>query len=261
MPAAGRNRGCGNVWSSASIDADHNLVVFGTSDCNFGSDLPYHNAVLALDSESGRLRWAFTPHANDTTACDFDFGATANVLRIDGKTYFGIGGKDGTYYLLDALTRNPHGSALWSTNVVFGGSGGGFFGGAAYDGRRIYSTTGFGDFFGCDTSPDASFQEPSIHAFDVRTGSVAWENYLSHSFAATTAGAGIIFTTFPGTPDPNGLPPTLNAYDTTSGTQLASILLPESTLAPVTLVAGMLLVPMGKYTDGSGGGLAAYTIR
>jgi hypothetical protein len=255
LPAAGRNRGCGNVWSSASIDADHNLVTFGTSDCNFGSDLPYHNAVLALDSESGRLHWAFTPHANDTTACDFDFGATANVLRINGRTYFGIGGKDGTYYVLDALTSNPHGRTLWSTNVVPGGSGGGFYGGAAYDGRRIVSTTGFGDFLGCN-SP---FQEPSIHAFDVRTGSVAWEGQLSQSFAATTAGDGVVFTTFPGTP--NGLPPTLNVYDTTKGTQLANMSLPASTIAPVTPVAGMLLVPMGKYTDGSGGGLAAYTIH
>ncbi len=254
LPAVGLNRGCGNVWSSASIDTDHNIVAFGTSDCNFGSDRPYHSAVLALDSESGRLRWAFAPHANDTAACDFDFGATANVLRIAGKTYFGIGGKDGTYYALDVLTKNTYGTVLWSANVVPGGSAGGFYGGAAYDGKHIYSTTGFGDFYGC-SSP---FQDPSIHAFNVGNGSVAWEGQFSQSFAATTVGMGVVFTTFPG--DPSGLPPTMNIYDAAKGTQLANIPLPASSFAPVTPVAGMVLVPMGNYPDGSSGGLAAYSL-
>jgi hypothetical protein len=203
LPAAGRNRGCGNVWSSATIDADHGIVAFGTADCDYGADPPYHSGVLALDARSGRLRWAFTPHATDQTLCDVDFGATANRIRLDQRTYFGVGGKDGTYYMLDATTSDRHGRALWSTNVVFGGSAGGFFGGAAYDGKRSYSATGYGDFFNCDpTNPrDLPFQEPSIHAFDVRTGHVAWEQQLAQSFAATTAGDGVVLTTFPGTPE------------------------------------------------------------
>jgi glucose dehydrogenase len=194
LPAAGRNRGCGNVWSSATIDADHGIVAFGTADCDYGADPPYHSGVLALDARTGRLRWAFTLHVTDQTLCDVDFGATANRIRLDQRTYFGVGGKDGTYYMLDATTSDRHGRALWSTNVVFGGSAGGFFGGAAYDGRRSYSATGFGDFFNCDpTNPrDLPFQESSIHAFDARTGHVAWEGQLAQSFAATTAGDGVV---------------------------------------------------------------------
>jgi hypothetical protein len=60
--------------------------------------------------------------------------------------------------------------------------------------QRSYSATGYGDFFNCDpTNPrDLPFQEPSIHAFDVRTGHVAWEQQLAQSFAATTAGDRVV---------------------------------------------------------------------
>jgi polyvinyl alcohol dehydrogenase (cytochrome) len=261
LPAAGRNRGCGNVWSSGTVDTTHDVVAFGTADCNNGNDLPYHSGVLALDVLSGRLRWAFTPHAHDTTTCDVDFGATANVITSGDDVRFGIGGKDGTYYLLDAAPRDPHGRALWATNVVFGGSAGGFYGGAAYDGARTYSATGYGDFIGCDpTNPrDIPFQENSVHAFDVRRGKVAWEGQLSQSFAATTAGDGVIFTTFPGSFA--GDPPALHVNDAASGALLVNMALPASTEAPATPVAGMLLVPMGNFLDGSSGGVAAYVVE
>ena len=63
------------------------------------------------------------------------------MIRQGEADYVGIGGKDGTYYLLDGLT----GELIWKNRVVFGGQVGGFFGGAAVDGVRIYSATGFGD--------------------------------------------------------------------------------------------------------------------
>ena len=51
--------------------------------------------------------------------------------------FLGIGGKDGTYYRLDPTT----GATVWTTNVVFGGSAGGFIGTTAYDGHRVYGAT------------------------------------------------------------------------------------------------------------------------
>lgn len=251
IPGRGRNRGCGNVWTTGTVDPDHDLVVFGTADCDAGNDPPYHSAILGLDTDTGHLRWVYAPHATDPGVCDVDFGATANLI---GNNKFGVGGKDGTYYVLD-----HHGHLRWSTNVVFGGSAGGFIGSTAYDGHHIIGATGFGDFTACDpTSPaDQPIQESSLHAFDPHTGAVQWEATASHSYAATTISNRVAFSTYPG--GLLGEPPAIHINDVATGALLGQLPLPASSNAPTTPVGGMLLVPMGNF-DGTGGALAAYTI-
>jgi outer membrane protein assembly factor BamB len=253
LPAAGQNRGCGSVWSSASIDTENGLVIFGTGDCNLLPLLPYHIAVLALESDSGRLRWAFTPHAGDTRACDFDFGATANLA--DGR-HAAIGGKDGTFYLLDLKT----GAAAWSTNVVFGGSGGGFYGGAAFNGTRFFSATAFGDFLTCDPSNPGDLvipQEPSVHAFDARTGAVEWKGQSAQSLAATIASDDVVFTSHE---DLFTASSAIHSYNSRTGDE-TDITLPIPTSAPPTVAGRILLQPTGYIVDGTGGGVIAYTVR
>jgi outer membrane protein assembly factor BamB len=256
LPAAGQNRGCGNVWSSASIDSEDGLVIFGTADCNSLPLLPYHIAVLALESASGRLHWAFTPHAGDTRACDFDFGATANLA--DGS-HAAIGGKDGTFYLLDLVTPNPNGAVDWSTNVVFGGSAGGFYGGAADNGSLFFSTTGFGDFSACDPGNPGDLiipQEPSMHAFDAGTGAVAWQGQLAQSVAATVASDDVVFTSHEDFFTGNSA---IHFYNATMGTE-TGIALSVPTSAPPTVANHMLLQPTGDIVTGTGGGVIAYTV-
>ena len=86
---------------------------------------------------------------------DFDVGAAPNVINLGPLSFIGVGDKNGTYYLLTAA----RGQLVWSTRVVFGGGDGGFFGGAAFDGRRIFSATGFGD-----GNPQKAFKDSSsIH--------------------------------------------------------------------------------------------------
>jgi outer membrane protein assembly factor BamB len=253
LPAAGQNRGCGGVWSSASIDTEDGLVIFGTGDCNLLPLLPYHIAVLASENDSGRLRWAFTPHAGDTRLCDFDFGATANLA--DGR-HAAIGGKDGTFYLLDLET----GAAAWSTNVVFGGSGGGFFGGAAFNGTRFFSATAFGDFSTCDPSNSGDLmipQEPSVHAFDARTGVVEWQGQSAQSLAATIASDGVVFTSHE---DLFTASSAIHSYNSRTGAE-TEITLPVRTSAPPTVARHILLQPTGYVVDGTGGGVIAYTVR
>jgi polyvinyl alcohol dehydrogenase (cytochrome) len=112
-----QNRGCGDVWSSPAVDPKLRLVFFGTADCEEQPLPPYHESVLALDADTGHLRWIFRPRETDPDQCDFDFGASPNLIELAGKKFIGIGGKDGTYYLLDRLT----GQSRWATRVVFGG--------------------------------------------------------------------------------------------------------------------------------------------
>lgn len=117
-------------------------------------------------------------------------------VDISGERYVGIGGKDGTYYVLRSNTAAAAGELLWSRNVVFGGNSGGFIATTAFDGQRVYGGTGFGDIPGpiCDPSNprDTLIQEPSFHALDLQSGNIDWEKALNYTFAPSTVGNGIV---------------------------------------------------------------------
>jgi outer membrane protein assembly factor BamB len=259
----GQNRGCGNVWSSPAIDSAHRLVFFGTADCEREPAAPYHQAVIALETGSGHLRWVFRPRESDPHQCDFDFGAAPNVFDSGSHRYVGVGSKDGTYYVLHRLTADPHGEVAWATNVVFGGMAGGFFGGAAFDGTQIVSATATGDgnpftqMGLCNASDprDTFLQEPSLHAFDAASGAILWEGNLNHSFAPTSMADGVIFSGVVGIE-----PPALNAYDARTGQLLASFPLPGSVNAGATPVGTMLFVGSGNSSDGQGSGVHAFSL-
>ncbi|MFM0140208.1 outer membrane protein assembly factor BamB family protein [Caballeronia grimmiae] len=262
--AGGQNRGCGSVWSSATIDVDHHLVFFDTGDCRTNAPSPYHEAVIALDTRTGHLKWAFRPRASDPNHCDFDFGASANLIDVEGGRYLGVGAKDGTYYLLDRLSSNPHGKLVWSKNVVFGGMSGGFFGAAAFNGSRIFSSTGIGDGNPvtrtglCNPSNprDTFVQEPSMHALDVSGGGTLWQQTMNYSFAPTTLAHSVVFSGTLGLQ----LPPSLNAYDARSGALLASFKMPGSINSGATPVGDMVFVGSGNTNDGTGSAIHAFRL-
>ena len=261
----GINRGCGNVWSSAAIDTKHRLVFFGTSDCKSDATPPYHGAVIALETKRGELRWAFRPRERDVHLCDFDFGASPNIIDIGEERYVGIGGKDGTYYLLQRLTESPTGQLAWATNVVFGGLVGGFFGAAAFDGEHIFSATGIGDGnvftqdMGtlCDPSNprDIFVQEPSMHALDAAGGRTLWEKPFNQSFAPTSLADGVVFSGLLGLQGP-----ALNAYDSLTGELLTSFPLPGSVNSGATPVGKMVFVGSGNSSTGAGSAVHAFTL-
>ncbi|MDQ6869358.1 MAG: PQQ-binding-like beta-propeller repeat protein [Pseudomonadota bacterium] len=265
----GINRGCGSVWSSAAVDPDPtaHLVYFGTGDCGQDAPPPYHEAVIALDSITGAPKWVFRPRPTDK--CDFDFGASPNIIDfgVSGH-YLGLGGKDGTYYLLNRLTNNPAGQLIWATRVVFGGGIGGFFGGAAFDGKHIFSSTAVGDFDPktpskvCmpGTPGDTLVQDPSMHALNVANGSRYWERPLNYSFGATTLANGVVFSGSLVLPSLNAYVASgplhgllLKVFDKTSGItgQVNSAAVP---------VGRMLFVTTGNTADGSGGGVHAFAL-
>ncbi len=256
----GLNRGCGNVWLSAAVDEKRKLVFFGTADCQFDAPPPYHEAVIALTAMTGRVRWVFRPREMDT--CDFDFSASPNLIDLGVNRYVGIGSKDGTYYVLHRRSLHPEGELAWATNVVFGGNAGGFFGGAAFDGERLFSATGLGDFnfMGtvCDPSNprDLPLQEPSMHAFDAATGRILWQQTQSQSFAPTTLADGVVFSgfTFP------EQAPALLARDADSGGLLASFPLPGAANSGATPVGKRLFVGSGNSFDGQGGAVNAFSL-
>ena len=254
VPGPGQNRGCGPVWSSAAVDERNRLVFFGTGDCGFDAPPPYHEAILALRAGSLKVRWAYRPRAGDT--CDFDFGASANVIDLGGNTWVGAGGKDGTYYVLNRLTSNRGGELVWRANVVFGGFSGGFIGSTAFDGQRVYGGTAFGEVGNpsgvCDPSNprDTVLQQPTMHAFDPTARTVAWEQNGPPAFGASSVANGVVFVGAL-------IPPSLRAFDAASGTPLNQITMPGSVNSSAAIVGGTLFVGSGNSFDGNGGGVHA----
>ena len=146
-----------------------------------------------------------------------------NLIALGEQRAVGIGGKDGTYYIPYDRTA---GQKLWATRVVFGGDSGGFFGGAAFDGRRLFSATAFGDGNVltqtglCDpayrdpSNPnivDTYIQDPSLHSLAVNTGRILREQNDNESFGATTLGDHVVFAGFIGLSETNI--PSVKAYD------------------------------------------------
>ena len=254
-----QNNGCGNVWSSGSIVLRAGLVVFDEADCHFSNPPPTAETVFALHIDTGRLAWRFQPHRPDN-ACDFDFGASANVgVTADGTaTFLGVGGKDGTYYSLDPAT----GRLRWQTNVVFGGFSGGFVGTAAYDGARVVASTAIGDFGRfesngnqlCDPSnpADAAMEEPSVHALAAAHGGVLWQAAGAPSFGPTTAAGGMTF---------NGLAlsDAVQVRDAASGRVLASLMLPAPCWSGIATVGDAVVFGTGASEIGAPDGIYAVT--
>lgn len=254
-----RNDGCGNVWASGTLLPDRRLVVFDESDCDFRNTPPTAETVFALHVDDGHLAWRFKPKRPDPL-CDFDFGATANA-GIDGSgrsRFLGVGSKDGTYYSLDPAT----GRLRWSRHVVFGGFSGGFIATAAYDGRRVYGSTALGDFGRFETNgpqlcdpkdpQDKKFQEPTVHAFDARTGRMAWSARGAASFAPTTVAGGMTF---------NGLAlhPDVQVRDAGTGALLKDLTLPNFCWSGIAIVGDAVVLGTGSSASGGDAGVALFT--
>ena len=250
---------CGSLWSSGTVLPDLGLVVFGTADCKLSGNAPYADSVLALHIRTGSLAWKFHP-LGGTPPCDDDFGASANAgVSADGVTTFlGEGAKNGTYYSLDPRT----GHLRWSTNVVFGGSSGGFIGTTAYDGRFVVGATAIGDFFPtkhgnkpvCDPSDprDTESQNPADHGFVAATGTLAWQANDVASFSATTIAGGMVF---------NGpaLSQVLDVRALASGTLLAQVPLPQFNWSGIATVGNALVFGLGTTADATGSGIEVLT--
>jgi outer membrane protein assembly factor BamB len=256
-----RDDSCGSVWSSGSVLPDLGLVVFGTADCNFLGSARYADAVMALHIGSGTIAWLFHPLGH-SPACDDDFGASANVgVTASGKTSFlGAGSKDGTYYSLNPAT----GRQRWATNVVFGGSSGGFIGGTAYDGRQVYGATGIGDFLPtkndagptvCDPSDpaDTATQNPTDHAFDAATGSVSWQDSGDASFSPTTVAGGMVFN------GPALAADAVQVRDATTGHLIVQVGLPQSNWSGIATVGNALVLGLGSTYDAKSSGIEVLT--
>ncbi len=106
-------RGGGSIWVTGTYDPDQNLLFFGTGNpgpdyftkAREGDNL-YTDSVVALDADSGKLKWhyQFTPH--DLHDWDSTQVPVLGEIPIDGKPRKVVmfANRNGFYYTLDRVT-------------------------------------------------------------------------------------------------------------------------------------------------------------
>src|SRR5271154_7147894 len=105
--------GGGGTWGSGSYDPELNLLYWGTGDpapdyngANRAGDNLYTNSLLAIDPDTGKMKWyfQFTPH--DTHDWDAIQVPVLFDEPIDGKPrkLVGFANRNGFYYVLDRVT-------------------------------------------------------------------------------------------------------------------------------------------------------------
>lgn len=112
-------RSGGSVWNPGSYDPASGLVYFGpaptydtgplrdrVADPAVNNDALYTNNTIALDPESGQLRWHFSHRPNDQWDFDWSFERQIFDIDVDGVRRRAVvtGGKEAIFDILDAGT-------------------------------------------------------------------------------------------------------------------------------------------------------------
>jgi polyvinyl alcohol dehydrogenase (cytochrome) len=212
------------IWSAPTIDAKRRVVYVGTGNTYSAPAQASSDAVVALDLNTGAIRWMkqVTPNDVFVTGCradnpncpevagpDVDFGSPPMLTRAGGRDVIVIGQKSGVGFAMDP---DRHGEVIWQYRAGRGGTLGGMEWGGAVDGERAYFAVS-----------DIQQPEPGgLHAVNVISGQRVWfappqtpvcgggNGCNSAQSAAITIIPGVIFS---GANDG-----ALRAYSTTDGT-------------------------------------------
>ena len=105
-----------NVWESMSVDADHGLLYFSTSPPSpddYGGDrkehIPYANAVVALNAETGQAVWSHQLAHHELWDYDVNSAPTLLDVKKNGMTIPALvqTTKQGFIFVLNRLTGEP----------------------------------------------------------------------------------------------------------------------------------------------------------
>ncbi|MEM9880349.1 MAG: PQQ-binding-like beta-propeller repeat protein [Pseudomonadota bacterium] len=218
------------VWNTPTVDAVRRQLYFGTGENYTDPATKTSDSVIALDLDTGSVKWVFQATLNDTwnVSCesadksncpavsgpDSDFGGAGAILAqgADGRDYVLAGQKSGFAYALDPDT----GTLRWKAKVGRGGVRAGIhFGLAAHDGIVYVPISDPPDGHSHDKPA-----RPGLYALDIVTGDYAWSapaaNVCNGKDFCEPGYCGAITTTeslvFAGAMDGH-----VRAYDTASG--------------------------------------------
>lgn len=172
------------VFAVPAIDEARGTLYVGTQNAYSPNPAPYGDpiSIVALDLETGELKWAFNAPEDGETAPTEDVGFSASpnlfTVEIDGETreLVGEGQKSGDYWALDRDT----GEVVWQANVSPAGFLGGMEGTSAVaNGVIAVPATDWPEFEG----PAAGM----VTALDAATGEELWSAEQSAPAASPAA--------------------------------------------------------------------------
>ncbi len=233
------------VWGSPTVDLDRRVIYVGTGNNYSGPPNESSDAVLALDMDSGALRWrkqmnpgdawnagCLTPgkgNCPSTPGQDTDIGASPVLTRAAGKDVLAIGQKSGVVYGIDP---DNEGAILWTTRIGRGGALGGVMWGMASAEETVYAP--LSDFDG--THPAVG---GGLFALRVRDGAVLWSVRPEPPACAGKSGCGPAqmapATLIPGVVFSPSMDGHLRAYDLGTGGKIWDL----DTLRPFDTVNGV----------------------
>lgn len=106
-----RDRSGANVWSTFTVDTENGIVFAPVGDLNGRAAGPelYANSLLALDAETGALKWFKQITHKDLWDWDMPTPAVLVDFHKDGRTTPGIAltGKQSLLFVFDRITGEP----------------------------------------------------------------------------------------------------------------------------------------------------------
>jgi polyvinyl alcohol dehydrogenase (cytochrome) len=218
----------GGIWSAPTIDAQRRAIYVTTGNNYAEPAQPTTDAVLALDLETGRIRWSFQPTANDvwaggcgrqntpenpncpaTLGPDHDFSISPVLAkRSTGQDIVIVQQKSGMAYALDP---DRQGALVWQYKTSDGSALGGQWG-AAVDDTQVY--------FGVNGT--LSKTPGGMRAVKIDTGQEVWSkpppDRLCGNARGCSAAQGAAVTTIPGVVFSPSMDGGVRAYASDDGT-------------------------------------------
>jgi polyvinyl alcohol dehydrogenase (cytochrome) len=212
------------IWSAPTVDARRRAIYVTTGNGYAEPPTRTSDAVLALDMDTGRIRWVYQPTVNDIFAggcraenpdnpnCpakggpDHDFSMSPVLARrSNGQDVLVVQQKSGMVYGLDP---DKEGALVWQYRASQGNGLGGQWG-AAVDERQVYV--------------GVNAQSPGgIRAVKIDTGEEVWSKAASERLCGTgrgcSAAQGAAVSAIPGVVFSGSMDGGIRAYSTDNGT-------------------------------------------
>jgi polyvinyl alcohol dehydrogenase (cytochrome) len=212
------------IWSAPTIDEGRRRLYVATGNAYSAPAHTSSDAVVALDLDTGAIRWirqvtpgdvylsncrAGNPNCPEVNGPDFDFGSPPILARADGQDVLVVGQKSGIAFALDPA---HDGEVMWEYRAGQGGVLGGIEWGAAADGEHAYFAVS-----------DILQPKPGgIHAVRLATGQRAWFTAPAAPVCGTGRGCNgaqsAAVTVIPGVVFSGSNDGALRAYGTKTGT-------------------------------------------
>ncbi len=178
------------VWTTPAIDAKRGRIYVGTGQNYSPPATDTSDAIIALDMDSGELRWKFQaikgdvwnaaclrdgPNCPENAGEDFDFGASviiadlAGADSVDDKQVLLAGQKSGEVFAFDPDPKGSEGEVLWRNRISQGTSNGGIHWGMALSGNRLFVPVS-----DPERETPGYVPRPGLTAMDIRTGDILW---------------------------------------------------------------------------------------